>query len=404
MPRVLILAPTLPYPPRANGLSIRMAPVLERISQDFEIHLIVAGDERRFYDDAMESVKSICTSVTILPGRRSPLQTRLGLIQSIGVRPYPPLRILREFTRDLVQRASSILSGDKNFQMLAFGDSHSHALCNLIRKFPNVPSTIDWVDSPALHIKRSIDAGEREKPQDLHRVAAWERFVNSVVDRVIYISTPDAQFANHGQTDGKIHVVPNGVFDIENTCERPGWRSPLSALPKVTLGFLGNMGYSPNHLAAIRLVDEVLPSLELGIANLDIRVKIIGRHPQDDLLARRSARVAVTGEVASIWPELEEVDVFVFPMTRGAGLQNKILEALRARRPVIASRICAASLPNSSDHGVVVADSPDEIAHALLDIVLDQSKLQRLQVLAAAYTDSLRAEAIAERYRSVLLS
>ena len=47
----------------------------------------------------------------------------------------------------------------------------------------------------------------------------------------------------------------------------------------------------------------------------------------------------VTGGVDDVWPYINGIDVFLFPLLQGAGLKNKILEAMYAGRPVVTTEI-----------------------------------------------------------------
>ena len=49
--------------------------------------------------------------------------------------------------------------------------------------------------------------------------------------------------------------------------------------------------------------------------------------------------VIVTGGVDDVWPYINGIDVFLFPLLQGAGLKNKILEAMYAGRPVVTTEI-----------------------------------------------------------------
>ena len=54
--------------------------------------------------------------------------------------------------------------------------------------------------------------------------------------------------------------------------------------------------------------------------------------------------VEITGEVDSIWPHLADVDVMVFPMETGGGLQNKVLESIAAGCAVVATSVVDAGI------------------------------------------------------------
>ena len=133
---------------------------------------------------------------------------------------------------------------------------------------------MDWVDSPSLHLERTakLESGLRGAIM-AHRVGvlkAWQRRLNLQLDSAIYISDPDKRHAEVSITDN-VHVIPNGLFARPSATERPQ-RAPGQPL---TIGFLGNMRYSPNVLATLRLHDNIFKPLPVIFPEL--RPKIIGR-------------------------------------------------------------------------------------------------------------------------------
>lgn len=195
-----------------------------------------------------------------------------------------------------------------------------------------------------------------------------------------------------------MHVVHNGLIDDFPKEIEDSWRTSLSDMPKVTIGFLGNMGYAANDLAARKLCEEVLPELRRSMPNLDFRVKVIGKHPSESLRGLAGSSVEVTGEVDEIWTSAQAVDIFVFPMTQGAGMQNKLLEAMRMKRPIVASRLCMAGLFNAQRSQVLAADTPREIAASVYRLVADSTYRQFHIERNIEHLLNFDMEAMVERY------
>src|SRR5262249_35119838 len=116
-----------------------------------------------------------------------------------------------------------------------------------------------------------------------------------------------------------------------------------SKLGANTIAFTGAMDYPPNTDAALYLVETILPLVQRAIP--DARALIVGRDPPARL-ARAGQRpgVTVTGFVDDVRPYLEQATVFAARLRSGAGIQNKVLEALAMELPVIASPLAADGL------------------------------------------------------------
>ena len=94
-----------------------------------------------------------------------------------------------------------------------------------------------------------------------------------------------------------------------------------------TIIFSGTMSYAPNVHAAQWFADECFPRVREAVP--DASFVIAGAAPRRSLrrLGRRPG-VTVTGFVESMAETLNRATVAVAPMISGAGIQNKVLEAL----------------------------------------------------------------------------
>jgi glycosyltransferase involved in cell wall biosynthesis len=128
------------------------------------------------------------------------------------------------------------------------------------------------------------------------------------------------------------------------------------------------MDYPPNADAAIQLVEHVLPRVQTEIPTA--RVAIVGRDPAPRVHALADhPGVTVTGFVDDVRPYLEGAAVFAAPIRYGAGIQNKVLEALAMEVPVVASPLAADGLRTQDGDvpPVDVAKGPEAMARRVAD-------------------------------------
>jgi glycosyltransferase involved in cell wall biosynthesis len=129
-------------------------------------------------------------------------------------------------------------------------------------------------------------------------------------------------------------------------------------LPSPNIGFLGNMGYPPNIEAVHWLYEKVFLPIRTEIPGLSLVV--IGKDPVDSVAKLGlEPGVVVTGTVEDIWPFVNSVDVFVFPLLTGAGLKNKILEAMGAGRPVITTAIGNEGIDADDGEDISIRETPE---------------------------------------------
>jgi glycosyltransferase involved in cell wall biosynthesis len=86
----------------------------------------------------------------------------------------------------------------------------------------------------------------------------------------------------------------------------------------------------------------------------------------------------VTGTVPAIRPYLERAQVAVAPLRAGGGTRLKVLEALDAGRPVVATSVGIAGLDDLVGCGAVVADDPQRMTSAIADLLADPPEAARL--------------------------
>jgi glycosyltransferase involved in cell wall biosynthesis len=81
-------------------------------------------------------------------------------------------------------------------------------------------------------------------------------------------------------------------------------------------------------------------------------------------------------------PHLWQASAFVAPLRIGQGTQNKVLEAMAASLPVVASSEAARGIMRPRGPHIRVADSDDDFAHHVLEL-LDDEQAARVQTHAA---------------------
>lgn len=356
MSRILIIGPRapFPYPPRLNGGNLRFNPVLEYLGARHEVDLMQLGPLEAVPDDLPAA--AICREVECidLPAQGEG-SDRARLLKAMVSRPRAPWEFVRAH-RDHLWHSVSKRLASTTYDSVLFCAQVDLATRLVLTPGQRPRCVIDWVDAPSLHLERRVPRPTgwrgrlRERRVDV--LKGWQRKVNARAEASVYITEADRAHANP-QADSSVHVVPNGLFDWSE-CERsPG---PQDAL---TLGFLGNMAYEPNIRGALRLhgLFERMKRERPGL-----RLKIIGRDPDPRIAALAGPDVEVTGFVDSVWPHLATTDIAVFPLDTGAGLQNKVLEALAASCPVVTTPTVAAGLAVGADGVLSVGRTDDELA------------------------------------------
>jgi sugar transferase (PEP-CTERM/EpsH1 system associated) len=222
---------------------------------------------------------------------------------------------------------------------------------------------------------------------ELERTARYEaglirRFdhvlVTSPVDREALLALPSSQ----GSTARPISVVRNGV-DLDYF--RP---APDTVREKATLVFSGKMSYHANVTMVQHLVREILP--KVWNRRPDVRLLIVGKDPPREIeeLAHGRVRIDITGTVPDIRPYVQRATLAVVPLVYGAGVQNKVLEAMACATPVVAYEPAVAALSARAGEDLAVAHNADEFAAQLINLLEDPDRRQRMGWSGRQYVES----------------
>lgn len=398
MAEILVLANEIPVPVQATGTSLRLNPVLRHLAKDHHVDLVTLADARSGLDAHAREARTFCRSVTPMTrshigGLRRVSRTVRGILDT----QRPPWELIDPFSNELTRALTPLLRQSSYDVMLAINEAVD-VTCMLRRRGVLPPRVVvDWIDAPSLLYERRIKTLAPTRAwiarRRTERLVNWQRRVNELADAAIYIADVDRVHAG-ARDNPRVHVIPNGVLRRDTHVTRKSGGPP-------TIGFLGNMGYAPNVHAAVRLHDAVYRPL--AAKRPDLRLKIIGRNPDESLRRLASPRVEITGEVESIWPHLAEVDIVVFPMEFGGGLQNKVLESAEAGCAVVVTHMGAAGIGPEGMEALIIEDSDAGMVRAVTTLLDDPEALHRAQRRAAEIRDLFDWERILPQYADVVL-
>ncbi|MCL4507640.1 MAG: glycosyltransferase [Chloroflexi bacterium] len=217
---------------------------------------------------------------------------------------------------------------------------------------------------------------------ELGRTRHYEGRMVNHFDRVLVTSEADKKALQElAGTTAPISVLSNGV-DLEHFCPSESLRQPD------TVVFSGKMSYHANVTAAIYLATRVMPLV--WDEKPGIRLVIAGSQPApaiQQLAKSDPGRIVATGYLSDMKLPLQEASVSAAPLLYGAGIQNKVLEAMACATPVVATSRAVAALGVQSGKDCIVADKPEAFAHALLHLLSDGVMRRRIGAAGRCYVE-----------------
>ena len=353
--KIVVLTSRIPYP-LEKGDKLRIFHQIKHLSQTHEICLICLN----------ETTDKIDTSVL------KEMVSELHIIQLAQWK--IPFRMFFALFHKLPFQVTYFLESKnkKKIETIIQNFKTEHIYCQLIRTSEYVKDlfqfekTIDYMDafSAAAMRRASTAKGFRKLfwKVENERAKNYERSIFDYFNNHSIISHQDRNLLAI-PSNKKIEIVPNGV-DTSNF-------KNLNLSKKHDIVFAGNMNYPPNITAVIFLVEEILPKL---IAQFpEITLLIAGANPSSEVLNLASARVTVSGWMSDIRQAYCESRIFVAPMFIGAGMQNKILEAMSSELPVITTSLAAEAFSEKNQSKIIEANTTFEFAKAIQYYLLNEA-------------------------------
>jgi glycosyltransferase involved in cell wall biosynthesis len=238
-------------------------------------------------------------------------------------------------------------------------------------RFPHLPVVWDSVDCIS-HLFRQAAGqstslfGKLVSRFELGRTEKTEADLLEIFDHVLVTSSVDRNAlmntVREGKTTAPISVLSNGV---DQDYFQPN--ADLSKDPE-SLVFSGKMSYHANISMVKYFVSEIMPLIWRQRPN--VHLLVVGKDPSPEIKKmEENPLIKVTGTVSDIRPFLWKSTVAVAPLVYGAGIQNKILEAMAVGLPVVTTSKALLSLRAVPGRDVLVGDTPEEFSASVLRLL-----------------------------------
>lgn len=254
-------------------------------------------------------------------------------------------------------------------------------------QYPSMPVIWDSVDCISYLFKQAAGEsssvfGKWMSRFELERTFKAEGELIRVFDHVLVTSDKDKEALLSTLPDGEksapISIISNGV-DLEYFCINP----EIDRDPS-TIVFSGKMSYHANISMVKYLYNEIMPRVWEKYPA--IRLMVVGKDPPAEIRKLSdSDHVQVTGTVDDIRPFLWKATAAVVPLVYGAGVQNKVLEAMATGTAVITNSRALGNLLAVPGRDVLIGDTPGDFANNILEIIENPSRRRAIGDMGLHY-------------------
>jgi len=366
--KILILSTRLPYP-LLGGDRIRINNFCKALAQQHRVDLLVIS-EGKVEQEHINNLKKLGIGVTVFSfsSIRCKINALKGMVTKI------PLQVSYYYFKEVQQ----------------WIDGHIHeydvTICNHIRgaeyfRKSKIKKIIDLHDAISLNYFRASEFASgiwkqiysientRLLPYELHAIESF--------DKALIVSSVDRNFLiSKGANAQKISVLPVAVDDKIFTYKR-------NQIEKDWIVFVGKMNTVANADAAVYFTTMIFPQIQSILPNIELF--IVGADPSSSVKALAGIHgVHVTGRVENHLEYISQAKVVIDPMRFGAGMQNKVLEAMAMSKTVVASTLATEGIEGEHNKHFIVADSIDNVVNSIVNVMCDSALRERIGQEASA--------------------
>ncbi|HSS20825.1 MAG TPA: glycosyltransferase [Pyrinomonadaceae bacterium] len=382
--------------PVDKGGKIRTYNMLKELKRSHRVTYLTLDDGMATPSER-ESALEYCHELVCVPhqsrekfttGFYQELLTNLASSLPYAVKKYTSA----EFRQEIVQRAT------ENVDLV---------VCDFLAPAANVPSQLNC---PVVLFQHNVEAMIWRRHYEVQqnpikkmylfgqwlKMRAFERKMCRQFDAIVAVSEEDRDRMREEYAVKSVFEVPTGV---DTSFFRPSNREERKAH---NLVFTGSMDWLPNEDAITYFTEQILPRVKQAIP--DVTLTVVGRNPYPSLLelAKRDPSVVVTGRVDDVRPYMERAAAYVVPLRIGGGTRLKIYEAMAMEQAIVSTTIGAEGLPVMHGAELLLADTEESFAEAVVNVLKNPTLAKSLGDCAAqTVRQNFGWEKVAERFAGI---
>lgn len=385
-PRVLFLSYRFPYP-LIGGDRIKSYYLIQHLSQIADVDLLALDEAGSATPETIPYLEQYA-NVRVLPfNKRKAMQRVVSRVAS-----GTPIEFAYYNDASMQQAVDDALTSTNYDLIICF----FLRTAMFVRNHTATPKLLVAEDARVILEERatnrfSIFRGLGDQLQyivrkiDAERLKTYEpRAMSEGFARVTFVSKVDERRIRKANPELPTSILSNGVA-------LPEYEFYANEREDKLL-FFGHLGTYHNILMAKRLLKHIYPK----IREVSPRTKldIVGKSPAKEIqqLVAHTPGATLHADVKDVKPFLRSAKVLVHAQTVGAGIQNKLLEAMAIGTPIVTTPVGASGIEGMEDNvNALVRLNDREIIEATLSLLKNDEKALRLarnarQLIEERYT------------------
>ncbi|MED3778586.1 glycosyltransferase family 4 protein [Geobacillus stearothermophilus] len=197
-----------------------------------------------------------------------------------------------------------------------------------------------------------------------NRLRKYEINIINAFDKILAITNNDYNRLLPYVHPDKLAIVPAGVnldeFSFQNIDH---------SMPTKKLVSISSMDWLPNQDGLVWFIEKVMPILLNQIPNLELI--IAGKGTPEWFYKFQNDHIKVLGFVEDVSELIRNSHVAIVPLFAGGGMRVKILNYMAWGIPVVSTSIGAEGINLENGREIRIADSPQEFADNIVELLSD---------------------------------
>ncbi len=413
--RVLQLAPRVCWP-LDTGAKIRNYNLARVLSSNARVTLLAFTES----DEPLPNIENPYERVITV--KRDPGYSPANLIR--GALGRTPISLLNYTTAAMKQALAHLLS-EQRFDVVQMESIHLMGYLPIIRSAASRPLAVcDWhnIESELMrrYSEREPSFGRRTYARNTARqLRALEQQATRDFHAHVVVSERDRDQILQLDAASFVSVIENGVdsayyadeeidkaYSAQRSQSADSTAKANQPVRVIRIVFVGSMDYHANIHAVVDFARDVWPVIHTRHPGLVFT--IVGRNPSAEV-RELSAHpgIEVTDTVDDVRPYYREAVASIVPLKVGGGSRLKILESMAAGIPVVSTTLGAEGLEVRHGTEIVIADTNEQLASAISDLLASDELQKRLSqagraLVSQRYEWKIAGESLFRTYEKLL--